>query len=220
MTHPSQSSRSAGIPRTLRADRLLHRAGGVRGARVAGEALGQAERQPFHDPVHAERHHDRRDGEVGDTTPLTSPTAAPARASSEHRAQARARVLAERGGRDRAWRRRSAPRARRGRCRRRGSRSVWPAATKPTNDATTRIALTLLGAREPRVEDRADDEDEDRGAEGDERAAAVGGQGFDHADTAWSPGVGACSRAPPQEAPSTAPSRTATTRNRPWKKDW
>ena len=47
--------------------------------------------------------------------------------------------------------------------------NVWPAATKPTNDAITRIDFTLAGAREARVEQIADDEDEDRGHERVER---------------------------------------------------
>ena len=54
--------------------------------------------------------------------------------------------------------------------------NVCPAATKPTNEAVSRIAFTLAGAREAGVEDGADAEDEHHRAEGEDHAPPVGRQ--------------------------------------------
>ena len=52
--------------------------------------------------------------------------------------------------------------------------NVCPAATKPTNEAMTQDRLDARGAREARVQELADDEDQDRRAEGVEHPAPVG----------------------------------------------
>ena len=99
--------------------------------------------------------------------------------------------------------------------------NVCPAATKPTNEAVSRIAFTLAGAREAGVEDVADDEDEHHRAEGEDHAQPVGRQERRQLRQPARPRLRLRAHlATPTSRPTRAPRTTATTRNRPWNASW
>ena len=101
------------------------------------------------------------------------------------------------------------------------STNVWPAATKTDERRDDEDRLDAVGAREAWVEERADDEDEDRCAEGDENVGGGPRSGDRPCARRRSLGLSGVAHALAlRRRPRMAPRRTARTRNRPWKKDW
>ena len=137
--------------------------------------MRKTEREAFHDPVHRQGHHDRRDGEIGDRDAIDEPDRESEPEREQH-CRNRAIVVAQRRGGEQD-RTRCVQHPRHGEVDTADEdHEGLPGGDEADERRDDEDRLDAPGAGEAGVEERSDDEDEDRRAEGDENSATIHGQ--------------------------------------------